>query len=174
MTYSLSADLFKEMDYDILYNILYTFLNSILSNKIAVDNKRAILQRYKDNTPAPFQSELVSWERRISDIGGKIFTFIDIDLAPIPNEEYCLTIASSINGEKALIVNSKQNLVYNVDETGHLEYQGNKIHVYERTDAMKKLVSSGSRVTKKYYTKITVENSPFAKVTNNSNNTNNG
>ena len=162
------------MDYDILFNILFTFPNPQLSNKIAIDNNRAIIQRYKDNTPILYQPDLAYWERKISDIESKIFTFIDVDLSPVPNEEYCLTVASSINGEKALIVNSKQNLAYNVDETGHLEYKGKTIHVYEREDAMNKLRPTGSSVTNQYVTEIKIENSPFAKVINHSDNKNNG
>lgn len=158
------------MDYDILFNILFTFPNPQLSNKIAIDNNRAIIQRYKDNTPILYQPDLAYWERKISDIESKIFTFIDVDLSPVPNEEYCLTVASSINGEKALIVNSKQNLAYNVDETGHLEYKGKTIHVYEREDAMNKLRPTGSSVTYNYNTNIDVSKSKDVTITCNSNN----
>ena len=170
MTYSLSADLFKEMDYKVISDILFPFCNCQLPDiKIAIDSNRAILDRYKNNTPEEFRDLLSIWEVLLIRNLDTSITKVEIDLTPVPNDEYCLMVASSINGDRALIVNSKQRFPYRLIGA-EVEYHGERIIVYEKEEAKQQLNSRGHITQVNTMNQVNANNSSNLNINNNSNN----
>lgn len=172
MTYSLSADLFRKIDYNVFTDILFAFSNCQLPDiKVAVDSNRAILQRYMNNTPEEFKNLLYNWTDLITKFLDTSISIVEIDLSSVPNEEYCLMVASSINGERALIVNSKQNFPFKL-KGQEVEYQGEKIIVYEKEEAKQNIYLRvrGNKTTNVTNNYVNVNNSNGLNINNNSNN----
>ena len=61
-----------------------------------------------------------------------------------------LQLASSINGEKNIIVYSRNNCKYNCDDNNDVEYDGKRIHVLDKDDAI-------SEINIKYTGKVSIQ-----------------
>ena len=112
MTYSLSADLFRSINENDFSEILFPFTCCRRPDiKVAIDKKEAIIERYKNNIPPSFKEMFSCWLLLMSNNRTTSFCVIDVDLSEIPNEEYCLKVASSIKGGKQLIVKCGQHII---------------------------------------------------------------
>jgi len=136
MTYSLSADLFRSINENDFSEILFPFAYCRRPDiKVAIDKKEAIIERYKNNISPFFKEMFTCWLLLMSNNRTTSFCIIDVDLSEVPNEEYCLKVAASINGRKQLIVKSYQEFKYPLSDDYYVMYDGAKIHVIEKETA---------------------------------------
>lgn len=138
MTYSLSADFFQKINYTGFSDILFPLSNAQYPHiKMAVDCNNIIIDRYKEVLNNSFRDVFQSWLTLMSNNKMTSFAIINVDLNPVDKKEYCLKLASSIKGEKKLIVNSLQEVSFIVGPDDYTEYNGERILVIESSVAKK-------------------------------------
>ena len=136
MTYTLSADFFRELDYVHFSDILFPFTNSQHPQlKLGIDNKGALINRYQGYIDVPFREFFNCWLDLMMKHKETSFSIVPVDLSTTPNDEYCLKVASSVKGERKLVVNAIQNLAFDVCDDNCVDYNGQHIPVIERSEA---------------------------------------
>ena len=164
MTFSLSADLFRNLELSVVSDVLNPFANCQRKDiKVAVDANDRMIGRYTRNVRAEFADVFNYWLTLMTRNQEPRFEVLDIDLTTVKEDEYCLKVASAINGSRSLITSSLQSFKYKLNNQDEVFYDGQLIKVIDANKA-KSVVNTLSG------NNINVSNSTNTTININSNN----
>lgn len=119
--------------------ILFCFTNEQNCAKLAVDNNRVILSKYKEVSNN--RDIIKTWLDLIANVPSSI-EIIDVDLNDLDDsEKMCLSLCARTNGPKQMIVYSLSSLKSPVDNDYCIAFEGCKIRVLDKDEAKLKLNS---------------------------------
>lgn len=167
MTYTLSADFFDEIDWTTFSDILFPFTATQRPNvRMAVDMHKIIINRYEEVLDAQYQDLFMHWLFLMNTHKQTSFSVIDVDLNNVPKNEYCLKLASSVRGERKLIVKSLQKFLFPPQDDDCVYYDGHRIPIIERHLAGQEINNPRNVIN------VSIIDSQEVEVNINSNNTN--
>lgn len=141
MTFSLSADLFRNLEASVISDILNPFANCHRPDiRVAIDDNEIILRRYEKNVKKEYVDGYNYWLFLMTSNILPRFKKVPIDLHEVNEEEYCLKVASAIKGSRGLITSSFDSFKYELNGEDEVSYEGVLIKVYE-IETAKQLVN---------------------------------
>lgn len=168
MTYTLSSDFFDEIESTAFSDILFPFATTQRPNtKMAIDMHKIIIKRYEEVLNGQYSDMFRVWLDLMSNHKETSFSVIDVDLNIVPKKEYCLKLASSVRGERKLIVKSMQTFLLQPQEDNCVEYDGHRIPIIERHSAGQEISNPRNVINN-----VSVIDSRGVEININSNNTN--
>lgn len=140
MIYTISLDFLEnieEGEEHYYTSILFQLANEMTPFKVAVDRDMMVLEFYKNVKKHP---EIIkSWLEHMS-YSPSSFERISVDLSVESNmDNMLMKLCSAVNGNKQLIIYSKQNIPLEVDCNNCVEFQGKSIKLLDKDEARIKL-----------------------------------
>lgn len=139
--YTLTSNLIHNVtpsDTNLFGSLFYVFINEKSGYKLAIDNNKHLLNFYaqvqiKDDK---IKHHYFEWLSLLSETIDKVCEFVNVQIDENDKDGAFLDVASSINGNRKMIVYSRNaNCPYECDENNAVEHNGKKISVLDKDEA---------------------------------------
>ena len=151
--YTLTINLienFPSSDKESFGALFHVFTNIMSGHKLAIDANKKILSLYAEaKIDDRLKALYKEWLEYLADML-RFCESIQVEIDTRDKDVAFLQLASSINGEKNIIVYSRNNCKYNCDDNNDVEYDGKRIHVLDKDDAI-------SEINIKYTGKVSIQ-----------------
>lgn len=145
--YTLTTNLIENLklsDISIFASLFYELANNESEHKLAIDHNKIVLDLYgQANVDTSIEQYYKQWIDFLSKVlfNDNVCEFITVELKTINDKNLAfLEVASKVNGDKNIIVYSRNNnCPYVCDRKNEVKYKRKNIRVLDKRDAIKEI-----------------------------------